>query len=220
MRHLTIAITCGVSILTNTLAASAGNITYNLGFSVPMVDQNSDLPPGGDIHVSGTITSDGTLGKLLEENIVDVSLTASYQTATVGPLVGSDSTNFTMFFISAFAGDPVLYTSVSRIYWNTFPVTSEHVSDFVFDIESLDGEIEESIFIRGSSGFDVVPQMYVEMYRLNEDTEEYVDVRGRLILPNEQALVPLGQSSIVPEPSTLALALIAGIGFVWHRRRR
>lgn len=234
IRALSISICFSIFMGSSAPVAWAGNLTYNFSFSAPATDVSEEFPLEGEIHVFGTITTDGTLGLLTHDNFVGGTMSASFDTESIGPL-GDQEDDYVSFLFHPDDEIPTLFADENNLYWNALASDSPYISDFNFYVgrELGDGVIEE-IQVAGWSGSGIAPTVEVFIGRttsivaalsdgevITPSAEEvhlfYAD--GDLFLPDVDNVFVIATLATVPEPSAFSLALIAGLGFAWRWRR-
>lgn len=236
LRIVIVSVTCFAFVLCEGGVASAENMTYNINWSLPVyyVELNGDTLTEGSLNLAGEVTTDGTMGGLSNDNLVSMSMAASFESKTVGPRdLSLETDEFGPIYFDVEGWEPGhsnLIADGDTIFWNALSSDAEISNAFWFDFMSdVFDDPSERIYIFGESGgfgTGSPPRIYVEassyLYASDGTGEpESFYAQSELFFPDENGLIPLAtiSTSAVPEPSSLALALISGIGLAWYRRQ-
>jgi len=154
-----------------------------------------DLPSAGDVTVTGTITTDGTLGTLTAANFLNWDFTVSSSSLGVSNEITPANTTLARF-------EGITATDVSLFI----------LPPALIDVESGGGSSQVIVTPVPPGGF--IEQLRVSTVSKETDAPE-------IALPMSGVELATGGVAAVPEPSTWAMLLLgfAGVGFMAVRRR-
>lgn len=129
------------------------------------------------------------------------------------------STSVTSFGIASTEGITTLTLSVDAALSETAQVTVDLISDEIMEqiLTELDGTTMVGITLLGTNGISVEGTSEGNVLFVNEDGDSY---RGELVKLGEDNVAWQYDVTMIPEPTTTALSLLALCGLAARRRRK